>query len=452
MKIRVLRFMRLILATVILASIWSVAAPSPVQAQDGENQPDPYTTGVFPRAMAFDGQRVWIANWTDNTITILNAADGEHIRTLEPDVVGDQPVALAWDGTHMWVATYLDNQVYRMTVNGERREVFGSNQEVQQPVDLFYDGAHVWVVNQGTGARPGSVMKIVADNALLLGTYEVGHFPTAITWDGDRIWVANGNDSSITVLSDDTGTRVGQVSVASFPISLAFDGVHVWVSHYDGNIMRVRNTSLQIDEEVTLDEIPGRPITLLYAFERIWITNVDDESVANFRALNGVLANTETTGEFPATLVTTNDEIWVANWLDYSISTINAEEVLTGTVNEPDAVATNVGLWLPSPEPTLTPTPTQIPVCNPEMPSRLIVGERGRIDAEGSTADLRMREEPDITQDNIVDAYPPLTEFTVLQGPRCVDGDAWFQVELEDGTVGWFIEAIGDDYTVEPLE
>src|SRR5690606_28811623 len=128
----------------------------------------PYTTGVFPRAMAFDGQRVWVANWIDNSLTVLDATNGAVLKTIDDKaVVGNQPVAMAWDGTHMWVAAYLDNQVYRMDLNGERTDTFGANQGIQRPIALLYDGAHIWVVNQGTGARPGSVMKIVADNALL---------------------------------------------------------------------------------------------------------------------------------------------------------------------------------------------------------------------------------------------------------------------------------------------
>lgn len=443
----------ILLAIVAVLLLPESAAPPGVYAQDDPDAPEPYTTGVFPRAMAYDGQRVWVANWLDNSITVLDAETGEHIITHDESVVGKRPIALAWDGTGMWVASYLDNQVYRLTVNGERRETFGSSQNVQRPVALLYDGAHIWVVNQGTGARPGTVMKIVADTALLLDTYEVGHFPTAITWDGSAIWVANGGDNTITVLSDDTGVRVGQVNVADFPISLAFDGQFVWASHYDGTIMRIRNNSREVDESVTLDTIPGRPITLLYAFERVWISNVDDESVAAFRAIDGVLADTELTGEFPASIVTTDNEVWVANWLNYTIDTINGEELLSGTVNEPEAVATNVSLWLPSPEPTATFTPTPIPVCNPEMPSRLKVGDRGQVDDEGSRAPLRLRSEPGVlTEETEIDLYPPLTAFVVLEGPRCVDGDAWFKVRLDDDTEGWFIEALGDDWTIEPLE
>lgn len=445
-----------ILLALLLLSLLPIASQAnrPVLAQDGGDAPEPYTTGVFPRAMAFDGSQVWIANWVDNTITILNAETGEYVRTLEgEEFVGEQPVALAWDGTHMWVANYQDNTVYRLQPNGEVETIFGASNGIQRPIALMFDGAHMWIVNQGTGARPGTVIKVVAATVQPLGTYDVGYFPTDAALVNDEVWVTNGFDDSVTILDAISGGRVGQVNVSSFPFSIVFDGLHVWVSHYDGTIMLVNNGTREIDEDVTLEEVPGRPIDLLYAFERVWVTNVDDESIADFQALNGILVDTETTGAFPASLVATDTEIWAANWLDYKISTFNAEDALSDTVNPAEVVATNIAVLLPSPVPTATPTPVPIQDCNPNAPSRLRPGDRGRIDAEGDTTDLRMRRE---VNGEVIDSYPVLTEFIVLEGPVCDDdNNAWYRVRLIEGSQeGWFIEAIQSggawDYTIEP--
>jgi DNA-binding beta-propeller fold protein YncE len=437
---------------ILLALLLSLIAIPAALAQEDDDKPDPYTTGVFPRAMAFDGQRVWVANWVDNTITILDAESGEYLETLEGNEISE-PVALAWDGSHMWVASYQNNRVYRLDANGEVQTVFDANQDVQGPIDLLFDGAHIWIVNQGSGARPGTVIKIVAATVATLGTYDVGHFPTSIAMVNDEMWVANGFDNNITILRADTGDRVGRVDVASFPFSITFDGRHVWVSHYDGTLMLVNNSSREIDESIVLEEIPGRPIELLYAFERVWITNVDDASIARFKANNGVLLDTETAGQFPASLVATQDEVWIANWLDYEINSVAVDVSGLEPENEPDVVATNVAVLLPSPMPTSTPTLVPITNCNPEAPSRLRPGDRGRIDAEGDQRPLTLR---DGVEGNRVESYPILTEFVVLDGPFCDSQDrAWYSVELiEGGEQGWFVEALFLegvwDYTIEP--
>lgn len=441
----------------LLALILSLLMIPSAFAQEDDDQPEPYTTGVFPRAMAFDGERVWVANWVDNTITILDAETGEHLNTLEGNEV-IQPVALAWDGTHMWLASYQNNRVYRLDADGNVETTFDANDDVQRPIDLLFDGAHIWIVNQGSGARPGTVIKIVAATVTKLGTYDVGHFPTSITLVNDEMWVANGFDNNITIIRADTGDRVGRVDVASFPFSVTFDGRHVWVSHYDGTLMLINNLSREVDESIVLEEIPGRPIELLYAFERVWITNVDDASIARFKADNGVLLDTESAGQFPASLVATQDEVWIANWLDYKIIPVAVDLADLEPLNEPEAVAANVSILLPSPVPTSTPTLAPIIDCNPEAPSRLRPGDRGRIDAEGDTSALSLRSgiDPSFSEGTLIRRYDILIEFVVLEGPQCdEENNAWYRVQIiEDDEVGWFVEALFSngawDYTIEP--
>lgn len=455
MKRRFSTLLALCLVIIIITLGVSTVPMTAVQAQDGENEPEPYTTGVFPRAMAFDGENVWVANWVDNTVTILDGATGEQLKTIETNFVGREPVALAWDNVtgHMWVASYADSRVSKFDKTGEFIESLDNNNHgVQQPIALLYDGAHLWVVNQGTGARNGSVLKIEAATTLKIGEYDVGHYPTAITWDLENIWVANGEDNSLSVFEADTGRTVGRVAVNDFPMSLAFDGVHIWVAHYDGSIALVSHQSRQIDESIVLDELPGRTIELYYAFERVWITNADGESIAKIQARSGELSTTETAGQFPGTMVaTTNEQLWIANWLDYQITVINISSSSEG-FEQGTAVANNAGALLVTPTITMTPTLVPIVNCNPNMPSRLRPGDRAEVDDEGDTASLRLRDGVGTSGTNVLGAFPPGSTFDVLGGPQCDDeSNAWYNIRLDDGTEGWFIEALGEDYTIGPL-
>lgn len=453
MKRRFSAFIALVLVFLVIGFGVNGVPTTSVQAQDGEDEPAPYTTGVFPRAMAFDGENVWVANWVENTVTILAGTTGVQLKTIESNFVGREPVALAWDYVEnvMWVASYADSRVSKFDKTGEFLEALdNSNHGVQQPIALLYDGAHIWVVNQGTGARNGTVLKIESATAFKIDEVEVGRYPTDITWDLANIWVSNGEDNSVSVFQADTGTRVDEITVNEFPISLVFDGVHIWVAHYDGSIALVQFQSRQLDENVVLDELPGRTIELYYAFERVWITNADGESIAKLQARTGELSTTETAGQFPGTMVATNNEIWVANWLDYSITLLSP--AANETFEQATKVAENSGSLLIAPTITLTPTLVPIINCNPSMPSRLRPGDRGRIDEEGDTSDLRMRDAVGTTGTNVVGSFSPGTEFDVISGPECDEQSrAWYNVRLDDGTEGWFIEALGEDYTIEPV-
>lgn len=94
--------------------------------------------------------------------------------------------------------------------------------------------------------------------------------------------------------------------------------------------------------------------------------------------------------------------------------------------------------------------------CNPDYPSRLVVGGRGSVGSDLGTG-LRLRDQPGSVGTSVINTYPADTSFVVLDGPVCVNGAAWFNVQIEtDGTQGWFVELLdiaGSTplYTIAPL-
>ncbi len=96
-------------------------------------------------------------------------------------------------------------------------------------------------------------------------------------------------------------------------------------------------------------------------------------------------------------------------------------------------------------------TPTTQPVvtggeCPQGVPPRLVVGESGLVvDALPN----RVRAEPSL-QGRMVGEITPGNIFTVLDGPVCADGYAWWQVEFGSIT-GWTAEGEGTTYWLAPL-
>ncbi|MGB1285171.1 MAG: SH3 domain-containing protein [Aggregatilineales bacterium] len=110
-------------------------------------------------------------------------------------------------------------------------------------------------------------------------------------------------------------------------------------------------------------------------------------------------------------------------------------------------IAPTVPTALPTFTPTFAPTavPTEI-VCVPELPSRLVIGEQARI-TPGIPNNVR--EQPG-TSGRYLGEIPAEAVFTVLDGPRCGSGFAWWQVDYQ-GMVGWTPEGQPGDYWMEPL-
>jgi hypothetical protein len=92
----------------------------------------------------------------------------------------------------------------------------------------------------------------------------------------------------------------------------------------------------------------------------------------------------------------------------------------------------------------LSPASTPI-VCNPELPSRLVVGLLGRV-TPGIPNNIRANAG---SSAQLLGEIPAGGVFRVLAGPSCAAGVAWWQVDFS-GLVGWTGEGADGDYWLEP--
>lgn len=87
--------------------------------------------------------------------------------------------------------------------------------------------------------------------------------------------------------------------------------------------------------------------------------------------------------------------------------------------------------------------------CLDAPPSIMIVGQRGRVTyTDGSTTTLR---EQATTSSGRVMAMPEGFEFDVIGGPVCADGYNFWQLETDNGEVGWAADGNLDSYWIEPI-
>ena len=166
-----------------------------------------FAVGTAPRAIAFDGANIWVANSGSDNVTELRASDGTVLGTF--NVSG--PVGIAFDGANIWVVNGdISNSVTKLRAS---------------------DGACAGVVNPGDRSAC---------------TFTVGGTgPNAIAFDGANMWVANFNSDNVTELRASDGALLGTFSVGSQPNAVAFDGANIWVANQNtNNVVRIGHTKL----------------------------------------------------------------------------------------------------------------------------------------------------------------------------------------------------------------
>ena len=90
-------------------------------------------------------------------------------------------------------------------------------------------------------------------------------------------------------------------------------------------------------------------------------------------------------------------------------------------------------------------------LCPDAPPSRVAEGFLTRVTyTDGSS--LAIRTEAGLSTGERIDYLPEGTRMTILDGPVCADGFAWWQVETADGLTGWVAEGDWEAYFLEPLE
>jgi|GEM_PF-5551535 len=95
----------------------------------------------------------------------------------------------------------------------------------------------------------------------------------------------------------------------------------------------------------------------------------------------------------------------------------------------------------------LTISSGQAQFCEGALHSNLLPGDIAIVVVEET---LNVRAEPGLNGVFITELEPD-TEVPIIAGPRCVDGFAWYQGELDNEETGWMAESDGEDYFLGKL-
>jgi hypothetical protein len=81
------------------------------------------------------------------------------------------------------------------------------------------------------------------------------------------------------------------------------------------------------------------------------------------------------------------------------------------------------------------------------LPTQLTLNSRARVTLNGMSSRLRDNHS---TNGNIITELAPGTEFTIISGSYCAEDYRWWQIQLDDGTIGWTVEDDAQEYFTEP--
>ena len=91
-------------------------------------------------ALDFDGEHIWVALSSLNTVTKVTQ-EGQVIKEVP---VGEWPSAVLYDGLEIWVANFLDDSVTRIAKDGT---VLDTIQVERGPHALILANQEIWVGN-----------------------------------------------------------------------------------------------------------------------------------------------------------------------------------------------------------------------------------------------------------------------------------------------------------------
>lgn len=200
--------------------------------------------GSFPEGIAYDGERIWIANAGDPRFPGTGSVS---IVTFNPLSVAtvttglSRPAGIIYDGTNIWVTDDGDNNLKKLDSNGN---VLMSVAVGSQPSFPAFDGTNIWVghfdagypfvtVVRATGGLAGTVIQNLSF-AQAFGF--ANSFQAA--FDGERILVTTSyfvnstpvNSVSLWKASDLTFIGTFHTGVGTVPFGACSDGLNFWVT------------------------------------------------------------------------------------------------------------------------------------------------------------------------------------------------------------------------------
>jgi YVTN family beta-propeller protein len=216
-----------------------------------------YPVGEAPRAMVVYGATVYVTNYNETTVSVIDTLS-HTVSTIEIGDFNPRSLAISPDGRHIYLlagSSIYTIDVATNQVVGDRIETGGNS---SRELALSPDGTEIYVANAGGGMTgAGSSISVIDTTTGLEAFIHMGTSRpenVAFSTDGTRVYVARG-DSTVAVIDTATRTVVKTVAIGGDPGALAVspDGKSVYVvDSHNGRVLILDTATNLVVQSITV--------------------------------------------------------------------------------------------------------------------------------------------------------------------------------------------------------
>jgi len=170
------------------------------------------------------------------------------------------------DGEHLWFTNRQQNSI--LMVNLADGKLVRNLSGCEKPGTPFFDDVNMWIPCQGSA----DILRIPA----LLAYYQPDDFtsstrPLTPVYDGENLWITQEQSEKIVHLDGRTGLELGTYDIGSEPRQPIFDKPYIWVAATD---QLTRFDPSDLDHPLHIP-ISGSMATVMVIGQQVWVTAVN---------------------------------------------------------------------------------------------------------------------------------------------------------------------------------
>jgi YVTN family beta-propeller protein len=219
---------------------------------------------LFSKPQAAAGPRIYVANESSNSVTVIDAQKFEVIGTVDAKNHSTHDLALSRDGKRLFATNLASGRL--SVIDTQLLETIASISTGTRchVVTLTNDNRQAWVANIGED----NISIVDTATYRILGTIPVGKGPTGLVFsqDGRFAYVSNQGDKSLNVIDTASHQIIKTFPVGVNPHFLVLSPAgHIWGTNTGGSDIYVIDPATQ--EKIASFEVGPQPQQIAFGYK-----------------------------------------------------------------------------------------------------------------------------------------------------------------------------------------
>lgn len=148
-----------------------------------------------PSALAWDGQNLWIADWSSQSVYKHKPDAGLSIQSVS-QLADNHATGLAWDGERLWSCSSMEKKITKHNMDANLSALVGFPNPLQDPTALAWDGVYMWCAD-GAGGKLYK-LKPTAEGLSIAGVHDgAAATPAGMFFHQGHLYVADAESGKI---------------------------------------------------------------------------------------------------------------------------------------------------------------------------------------------------------------------------------------------------------------